>query len=217
MGLPSSSHSEWRCRLSMGCCVLFFLLPLDRLCRIALVAMAIVLSGTPLAAVEPKLFLKLSRLSQAPEAAKGLCAKYAWACTSKEISVATPAIGISRVFEINARINSKVRILNDQLQYGKQDHWTLPSARGGDCEDIALLKKKKLIEMGLPPRSLLLATVLDHNREGHAVLVLRTRSGDFVLDNLRNRILPWHETGYLFLRMQHPRHPNRWGLVASEG
>lgn len=201
----------------MGCCMLFFRLPSDRPCRIILFSLAIVLSGTPLTAVEPKLFLTVSRASEAPKAATGLCAKYAWACASKEFSVDTSAVGTSRVYEVNAHINSKVRILNDQSQYGREDYWTLPSARGGDCEDIALLKKKKLIEMGLPPLSLLLATVLNQNREAHAVLVLRTKSGDFVLDNLRNKILPWHKTGYLFMRMQHPRHPDRWGLVASGG
>ena len=34
--------------------------------------------------------------------------------------------------------------------------------------------------------------------------------GDYVLDNLTSRVLPWNKTGYAFLRMQDPRQPARW-------
>jgi predicted transglutaminase-like cysteine proteinase len=46
--------------------------------------------------------------------------------------------------------------------------------------------------------------------EGHAVLTLRTSEGDFVLDNLRDDIRLWTETGYRFLKRQSSTHTGRW-------
>ena len=47
----------------------------------------------------------------------------------------------------------------------------------------------------------------------HAVLVLRSASGDYVLDNLTDAVRPWAETGYTFLKMQDPAHGERWNLI----
>lgn len=49
------------------------------------------------------------------------------------------------------------------------------------------------------------------------MLVLRTEEGDFVLDNLNNRVKGWQETGYSFLRMQNPDAPHRWNAVFKGG
>jgi len=73
-----------------------------------------------------------------------------------------------------------------------------------------LLKKRDLIKAGIDPRKLLLATVLDTRKNAHAVLVYRSSQGDLVLDNLTNRIKPWSDTRYLFLRMQDPKQPRKW-------
>jgi hypothetical protein len=44
--------------------------------------------------------------------------------------------------------------------------------------------------------------VVDANGEGHAVLTLLTDRGDLVLDNKTNDILPWHRTGYVFVKRE---------------
>ena len=49
------------------------------------------------------------------------------------------------------------------------------------------------------------------------MLVVRTDTGDFVLDNLTDRVLDWRKTGYTFLRMQNPQAPNRWSAVLAGG
>ena len=41
--------------------------------------------------------------------------------------------------------------------------------------------------------------VIDGRGDGHAVLMIRTDRGDFVLDNKRNAILPWSQTGYVYV------------------
>jgi len=59
----------------------------------------------------------------------------------------------------------------------------------------------------------MLSTVLDRDLNTHAVLVFRSESGDSVLDNLTDHILPWAETGYSFLRMQDLASPYRWRAI----
>ena len=78
---------------------------------------------------------------------------------------------------------------------------TLTSGRG-DCEDYALLKRKRLAEAGLPRRAMLMTVVIDEENAGHAVLMIRTDRGDFVLDNKRNAILPWSQTGYVYVKRE---------------
>ncbi|WP_165915489.1 transglutaminase-like cysteine peptidase [Rhodovulum marinum] len=160
--------------------------------------------------------LSSKSFAPAPNGAQGLCSRYAWACARGHSAALNP--GEVRLAEqINRRINASVRPIEDIKQYQREEFWTLPTARGGDCEDIALLKKAELIRQGLPPSRLLLATVLDRKRNNHAVLVLRTDKGDFVLDNLTDRMLHWSRTGYSFLKVQDPRAPHRWTAVLAGG
>lgn len=161
--------------------------------------------------------LEAMRGAAAPSAARDLCGRYPWACAggASRPGMAGDALALART--VNRAVNREVRQVSDRSQYGREDIWGLPTARGGDCEDIVLEKKRRLIEAGLPGRALLIATVLDRQRQGHAVLVLRTRSGDYVLDNLGNQVVPWHRTGYSFLKMQNPAAPQKWDAIAAGG
>jgi predicted transglutaminase-like cysteine proteinase len=62
-----------------------------------------------------------------------------------------------------------------------------------------------------------MATVLDKRVSSHAVLVLRTGQGDYVLDNATNQILPWTKTGYTFLKLQDPKRKSTWRAVMEGG
>ena len=162
----------------------------------------------------------LPRKSVAPPAgAVGLCERYAWACASH--IQGERALGADEILalgkRVNRSVNASVREVTDADQYGREEHWTLPTHHGGDCEDFALLKKRELLGMGVAPEHLLIATALTETREAHAVLILRTGAGDYVLDNRRNEMLPWRETGYSFLRMQDPDAPARWRMVLAGG
>ena len=55
---------------------------------------------------------------------------------------------------------------------------------------------------GLVRRVLRMTAVIDGNGEPHAVLMVRTDRGDFVLDNKRDAILPWRKTGYVYLQRE---------------
>jgi predicted transglutaminase-like cysteine proteinase len=103
---------------------------------------------------------------------------------------------------VNARVNASVRPLNDKAHWGVADSWGYPTDGYGDCEDYQLLKRKLLIEAGLPRRALLMTVVIDDKGDGHAVLTVRTDRGDFILDNKTSAVLPWDRTGYVFVKRE---------------
>ena len=166
-------------------------------------------------ALQKQNFLKPVSAVVAPSGARGLCQTTPWACSVSSSTKAISATDLPTLNKVNRSINRKVRSVSDIAQFNVEEKWSLPTARGGDCEDFALLKKHELIRLGYPAQSLLIATVLDKKRRGHAVLIVRIQTGDLVLDNLTNSIKVWKETGYVFLRMQDPNAPSRWVTVAS--
>lgn len=113
------------------------------------------------------------------------------------------------ILKINYAVNTTIRPMTDMDLYGVEEKWAIPTT-AGDCEDFALLKRKDLIEAGFSPSDLLMTVVLQPNGEGHAVLTVRTDRGDFVLDNMRNKVKLWSETEYTFLKRQSADDPARW-------
>jgi predicted transglutaminase-like cysteine proteinase len=113
----------------------------------------------------------------------------------------TPDIWRTLVF-VNEHVNATIKPMTDQAHWGVVDRWDYPDDGYGDCEDFQLLKRKLLIEEGLPRRALRMTVVLDQARAGHAVLMARTDRGDFILDNQRSSVLPWGDTGYEFIKRE---------------
>ena len=106
------------------------------------------------------------------------------------------------IVTVNQRVNNTIKPLTDMEHWGVPDRWDLPSDGHGDCEDFQLLKRKLLAEAGLPRRAMRMTVVVDDEGQGHAVLMLRTDRGDFVLDNKVSAALPWHRTGYVFVKRE---------------
>lgn len=106
------------------------------------------------------------------------------------------------ILDVNARVNAAVRPVEDWEAYGVADRWTFPMAGFGDCEDYQLLKRNLLAQAGVPRRAMRMTVVIDENNSGHAVLMLRTDRGDFVLDNKHNRVVPWYRTGYTYVKRE---------------
>ena len=94
---------------------------------------------------------------------------------------ATPA-RLSELDAINRSVNREIEPATDLEIYGQTEYWTIPTHQG-DCEDYALLKRKRLMARGWPASALLMTVVRDEKGEGHAVLTARTAQGDFILDN----------------------------------
>jgi len=110
---------------------------------------------------------------------------------------------------INRAANREIAPATDLEVYGQTEYWTLPATRG-DCEDYALLKRKRLMGRGWPASALLMTVVRDDKGEGHAVLTARTVQGDFILDNKIDEVRAWHRTRYEFIMRQSYLHPQVW-------
>ncbi len=112
--------------------------------------------------------------------------------------------------KVNSDVNSLIREADDLETYGVEERWDYPTSGSGDCEDFALLKRKKLTDLGFPTQTLLMTVVTDENGMGHAILTIQTNRGDFVLDNRTNHIFDWRGTGYSFVKRQSVENPNIW-------
>ncbi|MCJ2011175.1 transglutaminase-like cysteine peptidase [Methylobacterium sp. J-076] len=113
----------------------------------------------------------------------------------------TPAAW-NTIVSVNRRINRSIEPMTDMEHLHVADRWDLAEDGIGDCEDYQLLKRHLLAEAGLPRRAMRMTVVIDEKGEGHAVLTLLTDRGDLVLDNKTDTILPWHRTGYVFIKRE---------------
>lgn len=119
------------------------------------------------------------------------------------------------LLKVNYTANSTIEPLTDQEIYGVEERWVIPTTVG-DCEDYVLLKQKMLIQRGFSPSDLLITVVLQPNGDGHAVLIVRTDRGDFVLDNMRNKVLLWSDTEYTFLKRQSSKNAGQWVKIEDD-
>ena len=113
--------------------------------------------------------------------------------------------------KVNKSANDAIQPVTNLEHWGTiVDHWDYPVDGKGDCKIYALFKRKLLIEQGFPRQALLMTIVRDLDGEGHAILTVKTDRGEFVLDNLRDEIVPWNATGYRFIKRQAQDDPNVW-------
>jgi predicted transglutaminase-like cysteine proteinase len=74
------------------------------------------------------------------------------------------------IVSVNQRVNSNIKPITDQEHWGVVDNWGFPNDGKGDCEDFQLLKRRMLVDGGLPRRAMRMTVVIDELGEGHAVL-----------------------------------------------
>lgn len=110
--------------------------------------------------------------------------------------------------QVNQSVNREVKKASDLDLYGMPEYWSLPRVvdgkKYGDCEDYALEKRRQLIAAGVPESALSLAVAVTARGEGHAVLMISLKSGDWVLDNLTPWATPWEDLNYHWVERQVP-------------
>ena len=114
---------------------------------------------------------------------------------------------------VNRTVNAGVRSVSDRTHYGTEDFWELPFQGGGnagDCEDYVLQKRQMLLAHGIPMTALSIALVRASWGEEHAVLLVHSAQGDYVLDNLTPWIKPWSEVSYSWIKWQSANNPEIW-------
>jgi len=106
------------------------------------------------------------------------------------------------IVRINRQVNRAITAKTDVEHWGVEDRWDFAEDGYGDCEDYQLVKRKKLAEAGFPRRALRMTVVIDELGLGHAVMMVRTDRGDFILDNKHDAVLPWSQTGYTYIKRE---------------
>ena len=120
------------------------------------------------------------------------------------------------IVSVNRRVNRSVRPVTDIDLFGIPEFWDYPGA-AGDCEDYVLQKRRLLHEAGFPLGALLITVAHDASGGGHAVLTVVTDKGDYVLDNVEKRVLPWQEAELHYLKRQARNDPNAWVDLSADG
>jgi predicted transglutaminase-like cysteine proteinase len=121
------------------------------------------------------------------------------------------------IVNVNSHVNQTVKPLTDMEIYGVEEYWGYPDKVGnvGDCEDYVLEKRRELMQAGVSPADLLITVVRKPDGEGHAVLTVRTDTGDFILDNLADSVKNWSETEYTYLKRQATNNTGRWVSIEA--
>lgn len=102
----------------------------------------------------------------------------------------------SELRRINRHVNSTIL---PTAEVG--DVWSVNVAKG-DCEDYVLTKRRSLVQQGFPPAALRIAVAKTPAGVGHAVLVVKTKKADLVLDNRTDSIREWSRTDLKWLKIQ---------------
>jgi predicted transglutaminase-like cysteine proteinase len=143
--------------------------------------------------------------ARAPYAWVDFCKKYAAECrvdrNEADRVELTPALW-KKIVGINLKVNRDIDPVTDMDHWGVVDRWDMAEDGRGDCEEFVLVKRKRLADAGIPRRAMPVTVVIDEENAGHAVLMIRTDRGDFILDNKRNAVLPWGQTGYVYVKRE---------------
>ena len=132
------------------------------------------------------------------------CAKNRSECAGGGSSQVTMTPNLMAVLkQVNGHVNRSIRPERDTA-----DVWEL-NPTSGDCEDYVLSKRSALIRQGVSAGALRIAYTHTRRGEPHAVLVVKTSQGDYVLDNLTNSVKTLRASGYNIRSMSSPN-PTRW-------
>lgn len=170
-------------------------------------------AGATERATQRMAFVAVGETTRAPIGWIQFCEAHSSECES---SAATPLdvrytrASFKELERVNRYVNDNIKPMTDLDHYGVVERWAYPEDGYGDCEDYVLLKRRMLLQLGWPSGALLVTVVRDKKGDGHAVLTVRTDSGEYILDNQEESILPWSETGYRFVKRQSQGDPNIW-------
>ncbi|CDN93731.1 transglutaminase-like cysteine peptidase [Agrobacterium tumefaciens] len=181
--------------------------------RIVFVLIALIVSAfASQASASPAAVMRVIGKANPPIGHYEFCQTYQSECQPTSLDTGPMKLTEERwktMLDVNYTVNTTITPMTDMEIYGVEERWAYPTTVG-DCEDFVLLKRKMLMNKGFSASNLLITVVLQPNGEGHAVLTVRTDRGDFILDNMRNKVMNWSETEYTYLKRQDTANPGRW-------
>lgn len=163
--------------------------------------------------------IELGRPTLPPLAYTMFCLRYEAECRSRRGFRGGPVRLTDQrwadLLEVNRVVNLAIVPAPNNLGLAGEE-WSINPDRG-DCNDYAVSKRHELLRRGWPPRALLLSEVIVSSGEHHLVLLVRTRSGDVVLDNLASQIKLWSRAPYRWVRVQMPNSSGLWTTIDGKG
>lgn len=140
-----------------------------------------------------------------PLAMQYFCAEHRSECSPDRgrASVTMSKDIMATLTQVNARVNRAITPRRDTA-----DIWSL-NPTSGDCEDYVLSKRSALVKQGIPSGALRIAYTHTRRGEPHAVLVVKTNAGDYVLDNLSRNVKTLGASGYK-IRSMSSANPTQW-------
>lgn len=119
-------------------------------------------------------------------------------------------VSFTQARDVNRAVNDSSRFASDVERYGKPEFWTEIDG-AGDCEDYALGKRAALLATGADSETLRLAICVTETGESHAVLIVTTSDGDYVLDNRHSEPMARQDLPYSFRLIQEGA---KWHVLA---
>jgi predicted transglutaminase-like cysteine proteinase len=177
--------------------------------------MGFALLGCPTASTAQNrpLFATVGPETKAPIGWVEFCIEYDPECKtnpSQPRDVVLTTAAWKDLVRVNRWVNTNIKPMTDLEHWGVVERWNYPDDGYGDCEDYVLEKRRMLLRAGWPREALLITVVRDQHGDGHAILTVKTDKGEFILDNQRDDILLWSDTGYRFVKRQSQSDPNLW-------
>lgn len=190
---------------------------------IALVACA-AHGGPVVASSVPSRYLPVGEIADAPTGFIDLCKRDPATCLAGMPAPHLPRPGALTVMDdeamlalirhTNSRVNRSIVQITDFDAKGVYEYWERPAPGNGnpigDCEDIAIEKRMRLVAAGFPAERLFYAAAFKRGFGLHVVLVARLDAGDMVLDSLTPHVLHWSKVRYSWLRIQSTDNPLVW-------
>ena len=175
------------------------------------------LLGMPMGLQSAIQHIKFETPTLAPMAYTQFCLRYQDECRPRMIFRGGPVQLTAERWDDLKEVNKAVNqdIIPERNELGLAGETWLISPDRGDCNDYAVTKRHELLDRGWPARVLLLSEVVVNSGEHHLVLVVRTKSGDLVLDNMTSQIKPWSRVPYRWVRIQRPTDTRLWTTISN--
>jgi predicted transglutaminase-like cysteine proteinase len=173
----------------------------------------------PMQAATPQLnYIQFKAPALAPMAYTAFCQRYPDDCTVRESDARPGSLSekelLDEIKAVNLKVNRQIVTQAAAKEPGEEDWRISPSA--GDCGDYVVTKRHEMLAGGWPSAALLMSEVVDDG-EHHLVLVVRTKEGDMVLDNITDEIRPIVMTHFQWVRVETPNDPKAWSEVRVPG
>ncbi len=146
------------------------------------------------------LTLPITKITDRPQPYKDFCNRNPIECSSDGASqIELNAKTLSTMIRVNGKVNREITFALDIDQYNQEEYWELPRSGSGDCEDIALEKRRRLAQEGFP-RAAMRIIVGSHKEHlySHAMLSVETSNGIYILDMSSEEVTPCYLTQYNF-------------------